>query len=105
MSSWITGLISSVVLLMIAVITYLIWASFGLVLSAIALLCAAIAAAFVLAFIYAVENDDFKAGASIPLIAAFGLAVGYFGQPPLEQTLALCALGSVLAVVLIQEGD
>jgi len=92
-------------LLSMAAVMYSTWESVGPIKLAIALLCAATAAALVLILIYAIENDDFRSGALVPFVALFGLLVGYFGQPPFELTLGLCVLASILVVILIQEGD
>jgi hypothetical protein len=86
-------------------IVYSIWGSYGPIPLSITLLCSATAAIFTTVLIYAIENDSFKSGVSIPLIAALGLALGYFGKPPLELTFGLCVLSSILAIILIQEGD
>jgi len=105
LQGWIRGLISSLLLLLMAAVTYVTWGSAGPIKSAIALLCAATASALVLILIYAIEKDDFRSGAAIPFVALLGLLAGYFGQPPFELTLGLCVLASILVIILVQEGD
>jgi hypothetical protein len=58
-----------------------------------------------LTLIYAIENDDFTAGAALPIIVILGILAAYFGQVPFEPTLAMSLLSSILIVILVQEGD
>ena len=105
MNGWIRGLISSVISILTIAIAYVTWGSAGPVGTLSALLCAGISAFFILILIYAIENDDFRAGAVLPFIVIAGILVAYFGQVPSWSTLAMSVLTSILALILIQEGD
>lgn len=105
LAGFISGIISALVLFGMGGIAYSIWASFGLIPLSTALLCSAVAALFTLVLIYAIEHDSYKSGLSIPFVVALGIVAGYLGKPPFELTLGLCVLTSILAVILIQEGD
>lgn len=87
------------------VIAYVTWGSAGPVGTLSALLCAGTSAFFILTLIYAIENDDFTAGAALPFVVIVGILAAYFGHAPSEPTLAMCFLSSILALILIQEGD
>lgn len=67
--------------------------------------CTLISTFLILDLIYALEENDFMAGAMVPFIALIGFAVGYLMQPPVEETLLSCFLGAVLALILVQEGE
>lgn len=105
MHGWVRGIISSVIAILFIVIAYVTWGSAGPIGTLSALLCAGTSAFFILILIYAIENDDFNAGVVLPFIVILGILVAYFGQVPSGPTLAMCLLSSILALLLIQEGD
>lgn len=91
--------------ILIIVIAYVTWGSAGSIGTSSALLCAGTSAFFILILIYAIENDDFKAGTVLPFIVIVGILAAYFGQVPSWPMLAMCLLSSILGLILIQEGD
>lgn len=105
MEGLIKGIVSSLASILIVVASYASWDVAGPIGIFLALVCGGISAFFLLILIYGIENNDFKAGVALPFIAAFGILVAYFGQAPFELTLAVCFLSSIIAVILIQEGD
>jgi hypothetical protein len=104
MAGWIKGFVSSVLLLVIAGFVYVTLGAVGPFKTLVALLCAIDAAILFLTFIYAIERDDYKSGAIVPFIGLLGFLVAYFGQPPLELTVALSFFVSLFAIIIVQEG-
>jgi len=103
MPEWLKGLIASMLLILIGVVAYSIDVTAGLISASAALICTAVAAFFIFALLYAMEENSFQAGLALPFIIIVGVITGYFGQPPLDATLFSSFLGAVLAFVLSQE--
>jgi len=105
MPAWLKGLIASLLLILIGVVAYSIDVTAGFTSASAALICTAIAAFFIFALLYAMEENSFQVGLALPFIIVVGVLTGYFGQPPLSETLFSSFLGAVLAFVLTQEED
>lgn len=101
---WLQGLSASVLLIVIGLVSYSIYASYGLFAMGASIASTLISFFLIIDLIYAYEEDDFTAGAMVPLIALIGFVIGYLMQPPTEETLISCVLGALLALVLIAEG-
>lgn len=104
-SGWIKGIVSSLLLLLLAAVDYGTLVSSGLFELMVTIGCTMLAMLLILTLIYAIENDDFRSGFAIPFIAISALVIGYFGQAPVGFALLSCLLGAMLATILVQEGD
>lgn len=100
---WLRGLFASLSLIVIGVVSYTIYASYGVLPTVASIACTFISLGLMTTLIYAYEEDDFMAGSMVPFLALVGFAIGYILQPPLEETLFSCFLGAILALILIEE--
>ena len=73
--------------------------------AAVAFICSVLVCGAFLSLIYAVENNDFKSGAFVPILIAMAVITGVFAQPPALPTFGLCVFTSIFGVIMIQQGE
>jgi len=78
----------------------------GVISAIVSVACTILSIFGVLSLLYAIEEDSFLKGSLVPLLFALAGLIGYWGTPPLDETVFLCILGSILALIIVSiEGD
>jgi hypothetical protein len=97
---WAKGIIASLVAILIIVILLDIGISQGGFPAFISAVCTILSTISVLVLIYAIEEDAFEKGFTVPILLAIAMIIRYYGAPPVAGTIFLCILGSILAVII-----
>ncbi len=105
MENWLKGLAGATFGLAIIGITVGIGYYTGVGPAAVSFTCAVLVAGAFLGLAYAIENNEFGAGAVVPILIVFAIIIGYFGQPPLPATLGLSFFTTTFGIIMIQEGE
>lgn len=98
---WAKGIIASFVAILIIGILLNIGINQGGFSAFISAVCTILSTISVLVLIYAIEEDDFNKGFAVPILFVIAVIIGYYGAPPVAETIFLCILGSILAVIIV----
>lgn len=105
MENWLKGILGGSVGLLILGTTIAIGYYISIQGAIVAFICAVLVGGAFLSLIYAIENNDFKAGAFVPILLALAIITGIFAQPPSAPTFGLCILTAIFGAVMIQQGE
>lgn len=104
--TWIKGIIASALTLGIIGLLINVYINYGWVSALVSTVCMIFAIFSILSLIYAIEENNFFKGFLVPILFVLAGITGYYGKAPIEETIVLCILGSILALIIAStEGD
>ena len=98
---WLKGIIAMLLALGTLYILITVGINYGGLSAVVSVFCMIFSILGVLSLIYAIEEDSFTKGCLVPVLFTLAGLIGYFGGPPLEETIFLCVLGSIFALIVV----
>ena len=105
MQNWLKGILGMSIGLSIIGAVIAIGYYISIVGAVVAFVCAVFIGGAFLSLIYAVEKNDFKKGAFVPLLVVAAIITGIVAQPPIPETFGLCILAGIFGAIMVQEGE